>query len=79
MTSKRTLAKRLERLEAQREMQRTAKKRFDGEVDETVVDAISEFSHHRFEDPDSIPADVVTTIPSGFQERGGLLDGDSGE
>ena len=36
MTTKRNLQKRLERLEAQRKMQRTAKERFDGEVSSVV-------------------------------------------
>lgn len=77
MTSKRELKKRLERLEAQREIQRTAEGRFDGEIDEAVVGAITEFSHYRLEDPDSIPADVVASLPTGFQEQFRVVDGDS--
>ena len=80
MTSKRDLQKRLERLEAQRELQRPAKEGFDGEVDEAVVDAIIEFATHRLSGAsDPVPADVVASLPAAFQEQYDVPDGDGGD
>lgn len=75
MTSKRNFEKRLERLEAQQEMKRTAQESFD----EAVVDVIIEFATHRLSGAsDSLPADVVASLPAGFLEQYEALNGDGG-
>lgn len=78
MTSKRDLEKRLERLEAEREMKRRRKAdRFNGEIDEAEGEAVIEFARHRLRDPDAIPAEVVASFPTGLQEQFGLVDSGS--
>ncbi|MDL5363412.1 hypothetical protein [Halalkalicoccus sp. NIPERK01] len=68
MTSKRDLEKRLERLEAQREMKRTATERFDGEIGEAVVDAIIEFSSLRLSGAsNAVVADAAASLPADVQ------------
>ena len=79
MTSKRNLEKRLERLEAQREMKRTAQESVSGEVDEVVVDAVIAFATHRLRGAsDPLPADVVASLPDGFLEYYEAPNGDGG-
>lgn len=78
MTTKHTIEKRLERLEAEREARRMSSvDQFDGDIDEALVDEVIKLSRAQLKgSSDSDPGEIPVSLPAALQA---LDDGESDE
>lgn len=66
MTTKQTIEKRLERVEAERETRRMSSvDQFDADIDEALVDEVIELSRAQLKgSSDSVPGEIPVSLPA---------------